>query len=397
MKSALEGIRVLDFSRALAGPYCSWLLARMGAEVIRVERPGGEFDRTMGVPIGDTVWAFFFFSTACNKKCITLNLRTDKGMKIAKELAKRSDVILHNSPPGDAKAVGMEYDIFREVNPGIIFAAITGFGQTGPYKNRPALDAVIQAISGAMSLTGFPDKPPTRPAISYIDYGTGLLTAFGIVLALYHREKTGVGQMIDAALMDTALSFIAGSGLISEYKLFEACRLRLGNSSFWTIADCFKAKDAWVFLYIHFPSAWKGLVKLIGSEELANNPTFQIDYMRFYNRHLINPIISEWVAGKTAAEVVSLMEKIGVPCAPVSTIPDLIDDPQVKVRGMLEEVEYPGIGKLSPPGMPLKLSETPGKAKERPPLLGEHNEEIYRSILGFGPEELSQLQKERVV
>ena len=397
MEGALNGVRVLDFSRMLAGPYCSGLLAQMGAEVIRVERPGGELDRTSGIPAGDTTWAFFFLHTACNKKCITLNLQSDKGKEITKELAKRSDVILHNLPPEAAKTTGLEYDVLKEANPAIIFAALTGFGQTGPYKNKIAFDVILQAMSGAMSLTGFPDKAPTRSVVSYVDLGTGLLTALGIMVALYHRERTGKGQMVDTALIDTAISFIASHGLVSEYQLFQAHRLRLGNSSFWTLADCFKAKDGWVFFYINFDSDWRRFAKLIGREELADDPRFRIDYQRFNNRHLIQPIISEWMADKTVDEVISLLEKIRLPCGVVNTIDDIVDDPQIKAREMLVEVEYPGIGKLSPPGVPIKFSETPGKVDERPPLLGEHNEEIYGRLLGFSSEKLSQLHEEGVI
>jgi len=397
IEGALKGIRVLDFSRMLAGPYCSELLAQMGAEVIRIERPGGELDRTSGIPAGDTTWAFFFLHTACNKKCITLNLQSDKGKEITRELVKRSDVLLHNLPPAAAKTTGLEYETIKEINPAIIFAALTGFGQSGPYKNKLAFDVILQAMTGAMSLTGFPDKPPTRSVVSYIDLGTGILTALGIVTALFHRERTGKGQMVDTALIDTATSFIASHGLVSEYNLFQSHRLRLGNSSFWTLADCFKAKDGWIFFYINFDSDWRRITKLMGREELAEDPRFNTDYLRFTNRHLIQPMISEWIAEKTVEEATGLLEQIRIPCGAVNTIGDIIDDPQVKAREMLVEVEYPGIGKLSPAGVPIKFSETPGKVDKRPPLLGEHNEEIYGSLLGFSPDKLSQLQEEGVI
>lgn len=394
---ALEGVRVLDFSRMLAGPYCSELLAQMGAEVIRIERPGGELDRTMGIPMGDTTWAFFFLHTACNKKCITLNMQSPKGMEIAKELTKRSDVILHNLTSNVAKAIGMEYETFKEVNPAIIFAALSGFGQSGPYKDRTAFDVILQAMSGAMSLTGFPDKPPIRSAVSFIDFGTGILTALGIMMALYHREKTGVGQMVDTALIDTATSYIASHGLVSEYSLFKQHRLRVGNTSFWAFADCFKTKDGYVFFYVPFDNSWKKFAKTIGREDLADDPRFAADHLRFANRHILYPIVSDWVSDKTSDEVTKILEGIRIPCGPVNTIADLIEDPQVREREMLQEVEYPGIGKLSPPGVPIKLSETPGKIEKRPPLLGENNEEIYQGLLGFSAEELAQLQAENVI
>ena len=294
---ALEGIRILDLSRFLAGPYGTELLAQMGAEVIRVERPGGELDRNMGIPVGDTMWAFFFLHTACNKKCITLDLQTEKGREILRKLAKESDVLIHNFTPDIAKEYGLEYEIFKEVNPSIIFAALTGFGQTGPHRNRTAFDVIMQAISGAMSLTGFPDKPPGRSVVSYVDLGTGILTALGIMIALYNRQRTGKGQMIDTALIDTATSFIASHGIVSEYNLFQSHRLRIGNNSFWGLTDCFKTKDGWIFIYVPFDHFWKRFAKTIGREDLLDDPRFDTDYLRFINRHIICPIINEWTTG----------------------------------------------------------------------------------------------------
>ncbi|MFC1925763.1 CaiB/BaiF CoA transferase family protein [Chloroflexota bacterium] len=393
----LEGIRILDLSRFLAGPYGTELLAQMGAEVIRIERPGGELDRNMGIPVGDTMWAFFFLHTACNKKCITLDLQTEKGREILKELVKESDVLLHNFTPDIAKSVGLEYETFKEINPKIIFAALTGFGQTGPHKNRTAFDVIMQAISGAMSITGFPDKPPGRAVVSYVDLGTGMLTALGIMIALYNRQQTGKGQMVDTALIDAATSFIASHGIVSEYKLFQSHRLRIGNNSFWGLTDCFKSKDGWIFIYVPFDHFWKKFAKTIGREDLLDDPRFETDYLRFTNRHIICPIINEWTADKTTAEIVLILEKIRLPCGPVNTIADLIEDPQVKEREMLTEIEYPGIGMLTESGVPIKLSETPGSIDTRPPLLGEQNDEIYSSLLGYSAEQLKQLRDEKVI
>ena len=394
---ALEGIRILDMSRFLAGPYGTELLAQMGAEVIRVERPGGELDRNMGIPVGDTMWAFFFLHTACNKKCITLDYQTEQGREILKELAKESDVLIHNFTPDVAKSMGLEYETFKEVNPKIIFVALTGFGQTGPHRNRTAFDVIMQAISGAMSLTGFPDKPPGRSVVSYVDLGTGMLTALGIMIALYHRQQTGQGQMVDTALIDAATSFIAAHGIVSEYNLFQSHRLRIGNNSFWGLTDCFKTKDGWIFIYVPFDHFWKRFAKTIGREDLLDDPRFETDYLRFTNRHVICPIINEWTKDKTTAEIVLILEKIRLPCGPVNTIADLIEDPQVKERKMLNEVYFPGIGNLTESGVPIKLSETPGSIDTRPPLLGEQNDEIYSSILGYSVEKLKQLQDEKII
>jgi len=394
---ALEGIRILDMSRFLAGPYGTELLAQMGAEVIRVERPGGELDRNMGIPVGDTMWAFFFLHTACNKKCITLDYQTEQGREILKELAKESDVLIHNFTPDAAKSMGLEYETFKEINPRIIFVALTGFGQTGPYKNRTAFDVIMQAISGAMSLTGFPDKPPGRSVVSYVDLGTGMLTALGIMIALYHRQQTGKGQMVDTALIDAATSFIAAHGIVSEYNLFQSHRLRIGNNSFWGLTDCFKTKDGWIFIYIPFDHFFKRFAKTIGREDLLDDPRFETDYLRFINRHIICPIINDWTSDKTTEEIVGILEKIRLPCGAVNTIADLIEDPQVKERKMLNPVDFPGIGTLTESGVPIKLSETPGSIETRPPLLGEHNADIYGSILGYSEEKLKQLQADNIV
>ncbi len=397
MEGVLEGIRVFDFSRYAAGPYCSELLAQMGAEVIRVERPGGEEDRTVGPPLDSSVFAFLFLSNSPNKKCITLNLQTEKGKEIVKDLVRNADVILHNFAPEVAKTLGMEYEALKKVDPAIIVAAITGFGQYGPHSQRLAFDVTAQAMSGAMALTGHPGDPPTRSIVSFIDYGSGILTAFGIMLALYHRQRTGRGQLIDTALMDVAISFTSGLGIFTEYTLYQAHRLRIGNNSFWTVADCFKTKDGWVFLYAAGNYIWRRFLRAIGKEELADDPRFRFDYLRFSHRHILRPIIEEWTSSKPTAEVVDLLTKARVPCSPVNTIPTILEDPQVKAREMLVDFEYPGVGKIKTWGVPIKFSETPGKTQKRPPLLGEHNEEIYCGLLSFSPEELSQLEAGGVI
>lgn len=396
MEMALDGVRVLDFSRYGAGPYCGMVLADMGAEVIRVEKPGGEEDRKLG-PFANGVSIPFSIILARNKKGITLNPRNEKGKEMLRKLAEHSDVVFHNFTVGAEEASLLSYDSLKEVNPAIIVASLTGFGTTGPYAQRTAFDSVAQALSGAMSYTGFPGSPPTRAAVAYVDFGTGTFAALSIVLALYHRQKTGKGQMIDLALIDTAVSWVASIGCAAEYKLLNYVRPQIGNHSFYNFSDLFKTKDGWVMISIIGTPLWKRLTRIIGKEEWVEDPRFRDDMDRFVNRHLFEPIISEWMAERTTQEVMNILEEARVPYGQVNNMAEMVADAQVKARELLVDVEYPGVGKVPLPGIVPKFSETPGRIQRRAPMVGEHNAEIYCSVLGLSPEELSQLEAEGVV
>lgn len=398
---SLEGIRVLDFSRFFAGPLCGMLLADMGAEVIRIDSPRGEIDRTYSLlgPDGETIT---FKAINRGKKGMTLRLNSDEGAQILAGLVPQSDVIIHNFVPGTALAGRLNYDELKQINPGIIVAAVTGYGQYGPYAERVALDYVTQAKSGIMALTGFPENPPTRASIAPVDFGAGVSAALGILLSLYHREKTGIGQAVDVALFDVASFLMQTVGALLATRVYgqevaESVFRRGGNFGWASYMNCVKAKDGWVMMTPTGEGLWQRFVKVIGHEELATDPRFETDRARGQNAALIDRIVADWVSQRTADEVVTTLQAAGVPCEPVNSMYSLLDDPQIEARNMIVNQEHPELGTIPLPGTPIKLSLTPGRIGAPAPRLGEHNDEIYGKLLDFDQERLSQLRQRGII
>jgi crotonobetainyl-CoA:carnitine CoA-transferase CaiB-like acyl-CoA transferase len=401
MTSVLAGVRVLDFSRVFAGPLCGMLLADMGADVIRVDSPRGEIDRTYALrgPDGETLT---YKAINRGKKGITLRLNSEEGVSILEELVRHSDVIIHNFVASTALAEKLNYDKLKKINPGIVVASITGYGQYGPYAERVCLDYVTQAKSGIMALTGFPDNPPTRTSVAFVDFGTGLSAALGILLALYHREKTGIGQAVDTALFDIAsfLSQAVGALMASEVygrDVSERIYKRGGNFGWSSYMNCLEAKDGWVMITPTSDGLWQRFVKVIGGEELTDDPRFETDQARGENTVIIDGIVKRWVAQRTVDEVVNTLQGAGVPCEPVNTMYQLLDDPQVKAREMIVYTDHPELGRIPLPGNPIKLSMTSVSIGAHAPKLGENNEEIYSKLLGFNQEKLAQLKQRGII
>lgn len=396
--AALDGIRVLDLSRFQSGPICGMLLGDMGAEVIRIEEPGGAPDRSWGLlgPDGETL---SYKIVGRNRKGITLRLNTPEGKEIFGELVKRSDVVLHNFTPGTTMATEMSYDRLNKVNRGVIVAAISGFGQNGPDAKLVCFDHIAQARSGGMVLTGFPGEPPLKTTITHNDISSGLSTALGILLALYHREKTGLGQSIDVSLFDMAFFSTQCMGALLLHEVYGEIRKQVGNLGFHSYLGCFQAKDGkWVFFSGTTNAIWKRLTRAIGREDMASDPRFSAnDMVRFDNAKLIDPVIQEWVSQRTAGEVVEVLQGARVPCSIVNTVDELPDDPQVKAREMIVYADYPGVGKIPLPGIPIKLSLTPGSLSALAPRVGQHNEEVYGGLLDFSGHKLSELRKDGVI
>ena len=393
----LAGIRVLDLSRFQSGPVCGMLLGDMGAEVIRIEEPEGAPDRSWGLlgPDGETL---SYKIVGRNRKGITLRLNKPEGQKIFNELVKKSDVVLHNFTPGTTVANELSYERLREINPSIIVAAISGFGQNGPDAKLVCFDHIAQARSGGMILTGFPGDPPLKTTITYNDIGAGNYAALGIMMALYHRERTGKGQFIDVSLLDVAFFATQCMGSLLLYKVYGEIRRQVGNRGFHSYLGCFEAKDGWVFISGTTNPIWKRLCRAIGREDMANDPKFnQNDMVRFDHADLIDPVIKEWVAQRTVAEVISVLQAARVPCGVVNTIDKLENDPQVAARDMILNVDYPGLGNIPLPGIPVKLSLTPGSISSRAPKIGEHNKEIYCGLLGLSQKELNKLKEKEIV
>lgn len=396
MASPLDGIRVLDLSRFLAGPLCGMLLGDMGAEVIRIEPPGGMVDRTWGItgPDGETLT---YKILGRDKKAVTLNLNAKKGKAIFLELVKRSDVVLHNFPSDTTLGKELSYENLKKISSAIILAVISGYGLDGPESKQICFDFVAQARSGATRLNGFPDDPPLKTTVPYVDCSSGITTALGILLALYHREKTGLGQLVDSSLFDIASFITQQSGALLYYGVYKEIREQFGNFGFASFMTCLKAKDGWVMVVASSNDIWERFVKAIGREELCSDPRCRSDMQRSLNAKMIDPIIQDWAKEKTSDEIINTLQKARVACAKSNSIDQLLNDPQLIAREMIVDVEYPTLGKISIPGIPIKLSLTPGKIKTLASKIGEHNEEIYCGLLGFNSNEYNRLKQEGVI
>lgn len=393
MHKVLEGIRVLDFGRFIACPFCGMILADMGAEVIRIERPGGEEDRTTGL-LGANGENVHYPSYARNKKGITLNLLgNEKGRGVLRDLVKCSDVVIQNFSPGAAELMGITYDNLKAAKPDIIFVAISCYGSYGPYSQRIGFDPIAQTMSGAAAITGFPDNPPTRSQVPWVDYSTALFATVGTLLALRHRDSTGEGQMVDVALLQTAVTFMAP--IIAESEVLGRVRQRLGNRGWYMgPSDLYPCQDGWVYISTIMDTVWRRLLKAVGHEELLDDPELYNDFQRFEHRDRIDPKIAEWTAQRTVDEVVAKMEEARIPCGRYYSVDEVPHDPHVQARDMLEyvDMEYPGLERVPLCGVPIKLSETPGSIERRAPRVGEHNDEIYRALLDYSEAKVDELK-----
>ena len=375
----LDGVRVLDFGRFIAAPYCGMMLADMGAEVLRVDRPGGEEDRSYG-RTGPNGSNFVFPNFGRNKKGITLDvLRRDAPHEVLADLVSRCDVFLHNFSPGAVRVFGLGYDDVRAMREDVIYAGISCYGSTGPYATRSGFDQIAQVMSGACALTGYEHEPPMRSAVPWVDYSTGLLAAFGTVLALRHRDATGEGQEVDCALLQTAVSYT--SPMIGEALVTGRERPRIANRMPYVgPTDLYRCRDGWVYIATVTDGMWKSLMDLIGRPDLAAVPAHSTDEGRFEARAEIDCHVEEWMADREVADVVAEMERARIPCGVYRTTAEVHADPHVQARAMLEwvDMEEPGMERVPVSGVPVKLSATPGEVRHRAPRPGEHNDECYR-------------------
>ena len=395
MDGVLENIRILDMSRFISGPYCAQILADMGAEVIRIEKVGGGDDRFLG-PFTQNNESMGVMIYSRNKKGITLNIRTEEGQALFKKLARISDVVIENFTAGYLESSGIGYEDLKKINPGIIFASITAYGCNGPYSTKGGFDQIIQGMSGMMYVTGHPGDPPTKAGVSLTDYGAALYTALGIMFALRHRDKTGEGQMIDVSLFDTAISFL--ETIIPEYKVNHHVRTQIGNRRPYSApTDTYKAKDGYVSISISTEGLWRRFTKLIGREELLNDPRFSGNANRTTNQHFLNNLTAAWVSDKTVEEALRLLDEAHIPCGTVQTITEAVEDPQVKARKMIVDLDHPGSGSVPLPGVVIKMSKTPGTIKTPAPKAGQHNEEIYGQLLGLSEDEISELKGKKII
>jgi len=385
---------VVDFGRFIAGPYCAMLLADMGADVIRVERRQGGEDRYVG-PVVETGEGGLFLNMNRNKRGITLDPSHPQGAEIIRRLIQRADIAVVNLPLEIMKKLGLDYDSVRAIKQEIILVMASAFGPDGPYTNRVGFDGVVQAMSGSMSLTGFANIP-VRSIVSWVDYGTALHAAFGAMAALYERLKTGRGQLIDVSLLATGVTFM--QPLLMERAVTGIRREQKGNTSFYTApSDVYRARDGWIIVPTIGAPMFRRWCRLVGREDLIDDPRFKDDISRANNCEVINEVTSAWCAARSRGEVVSEMESARIPCGPVYDLDEVLSDPQVSARNLFREVDYPRAAKPIPlSNTPVRLSETPGDVRNRPPKLGEHTDEVL-SELGFSAEEIQTMRESGAV
>ena len=391
----LAGIRVVDFGRFIAGPYCAMLLADMGADVIRVDRRQGSEDRYVA-PIASTGDGTLFLTLNRNKRSLTLDTAKPESAEIIRRLVARADVVVANLPIDVLKKMSLDYDSLRAIKPDIILARISTFGPDGPYARRVGFDTVAQAMSGAMSLTGFPDHAPVRDIVSFEDYGTALHSAFGVMVALYHRARTGQGQLVDGSLLATGVTFM--QSLLAERSVLGIERRQTGNASFHTgPADTYRTSDGWIVVSIIGTEMFARWARLVGREDLLTDPCFADDLSRANHHHVLAEIMNSWLSTRTTAQAVAGFESARIPAGPVLELGEVLEDPQVKARELLKYLEYPGAPKPVPMAdTAVRLSATPGGIRHRAPLLGEHTDDVLGE-LGYAPEDIKVLRQNQVV
>lgn len=390
---ALEGTVVLEVSQAVSGPYAAWLLGAMGARVIKLESPTGDLSRSAARRDTGTSVMFALYNGA--KESITLNLKTSKGRDIFKQLARQVDVIVENLLPGTMDDWGLSYETLSEINPRLIYASVSGFGRDSEYSHAPALDPVIQAMSGIMAATGLPDQPPMLPGVLIIDTLVSPYVAAGVLASLYVRERTGKGQRIDLAMRDAAACM--PFNLYNIYHDTGRVPRRWGNvMAGYSPGNLYQAADGWVYVACNSDKQAKTLFELMGRQDLAEAERFDARMSRWANRKEIDEIVGEWTQTLSRREIFDLLSGSDVPCGMVLDVEELLNDEDLNARGVFTEIDQPGLGTIKLPRSPIVFDSTPAGV-EASPSLGEHNASVYREFLGYDDERLRELASEGVI
>ena len=391
MNLPLEGLIVLDLTRVLVGPYATMVLADLGADVIKIEMPGTG-DDARAYPPHINGESAYFMSLNRNKRGMTLNLKSEAGKEVFRDLVGKADIVVENFRPGTMTKLGLDYDTLREINPRLIYAAASGFGQTGPYSRRAAYDAIVQAMGGIMSVTGQAGGEPTRVGTSMGDITAGLFTTIGILTAVIHREKSGKGQMVDVAMLDSQVAILENA--IARYTVTGKIPEPIGNRHPSIIPfETFATADGTIMIAAGNNALWRKLCYALEQPDLADDPRFKTNPLRAENYDELRPILAAVIGGRETAVWLEILEEAGVPNGPINNMAQVMADPQVQAREMIVEVDHPVAGKTELPGIPIKLSDTPGSIRTPAPLLGQHAEEILTGLLGYDQQDIEGLRE----
>ena len=391
----LKGIKVVELAQIMAGPTCGMLLADMGADVIKVEKlPGGDDTRSYTEPSVKGESAAFMMLNR-NKRGMAVNLKTPGGLEVVKKLLLDADVVTENYRKGTLEKLGLGYGVLQELNPRLIYCAVSGYGRTGPYADKGGFDLIAQGMAGLMSITGEPGGAPVKSGTPIADINAGIFAALGVVSAIYARERTGRGQLVETSLMEAAIHQTQW-----QTAIFLATGVNpqpSGSAHILTAPyQAFPTADGWINVGGANQSNWERIVKAIGRPELADDPRFRTNGDRMKNLAALTPLVAERMKTRSSAEWVREFESMGIPVGPVNKIGDMLADPQVKAREMVVEVEHPTVGRTKALGFPVKFSSTPVKVERASPLLGQHTDEILAS-LGYSRERIAELRREGAV
>lgn len=392
LQGTLSGLRVLDFSRVLAGPFCTMLLADLGADVIKVEHPArGDDTRAWGPPWlgeGDDAQSAYFLSVNRNKRSLTLDIKTPGGQDLARRLAAKSHVVVENFKAGQMASFGLGYDDLRAINPALVYCSITGFGQTGPYRDRPGYDYVIQAMSGLMSITGPEDGPPYKVGVAISDVFAGLFAATSILAAVRHSERTGQGQSIDVALLDAQIAALVN--VASNFLVSGQTPPRFGNQHPNIVPyQTFSASDGEFVVAVGNDGQFARLCAVIGRPDLRDDPRCATNPARVEHRAWLIPLLQAVFARRPAAEWVDRLLAAGIPAGPINTIPAALGDPHVAARGLVHEIDLQAGEVLRLIGPPVRMAPDAAEVRTPPPRLGEHTDEVLRDVLGLDAEAIT--------
>ena len=405
--TALGHIRVLDLTRVLAGPWCTQNLADLGADVIKIERPGaGDDTRSWGPPYlrdadgRDTSEAAYYLAANRGKRSLTLDIATPEGQEIVRRLAAQSDVVMENYKVGQLRKYGLDYESLKLIKPDLVYCSVTGFGQSGPYAHRAGYDFIVQGMGGFMSITGerddLPGGGPQKGGVAISDLMTGMYATIAVMAALTHRDRTGEGQYIDMALLDVQVAMLANMG--SNYLASGKAPVRWGNAHPNIVPyQTFATSDGHIIVAVGNDGQYVKFVEAGGQPELAKDERFATNPMRVRHRDILVPLLAEMVKRKTRQEWIDELEAAGVPCGPINNLDDVYANPQVKARGMQVDLPHPSGGQVKLVRNPMNLSATPVRCDMPPPTLGQHTGSVLQELLGKSEEEISQLREKAVI